>query len=426
LKLKRKGEKLVKAVDRFLLQQLERFVQREGRKFLDLQEGFKPTYLSPLRGAPSITSLYVHIPFCRQLCPYCSFNRVAYEESLARAYFDALKKELSFYAERSYAFTHLYMGGGTPTVDMPLLKDLLIEIKRLFPIQQISIEANPADLTASLVVELQACGIHRLSMGVQSFQDDMLKAMGRLSHTGDLAMQSIERVRGRFDTVNIDLMYNFPSQSTASFLQDIRCFKSLDIEQVTFYPLMPSPHKKTALERRFQKVDPSREFEFYQLLLDEMLPTYHASTSWCFSKGERLIDEYIIEVDDYAGLGAGSIGFIDGIFLVNAFRPQRYIDLVLQGQIPIVYHKESSKRDHARYQMLTRLFGMKWDWEKHQEQFGKVLWSEVAMLKAAGIVTKKENILVPTRKGMYYVSIMMKNFFATLNRLREECISSGI
>lgn len=416
----------MKALDRFLLQKLERFVQHEGRKFLDLQEGFNPSYLTPSRGASSINSLYVHIPFCRQLCPYCSFNRVAYEENLARGYFKALKRELSFYAERPYAFTHLYMGGGTPTVDMPLLKDLLLEIKRLFPIQQISIETNPADLTASLVDELQACGIHRLSMGVQSFQNDMLKSMGRLSHTGELAMRSIEGVKGRFDTVNIDLMYNFPSQSVEAFLKDIHIFKSLDIEQVTFYPLMPSPHKKTALERRFQTVDPSREFEFYQVMLEEMLPSYHASTSWCFSKGERLIDEYIIEVDDYAGLGAGSIGFIDGVFLVNAFRPQRYIELVSHGQIPIVYHKESSKRDHARYQMLTRLFGMKWDWHKHQSQFGKLLWPEVLGLKIAGVVKERDGILKPTRKGMYYVSVMMKNFFATLNRLREECISSGI
>ena len=96
----------MKGLDRFLLQELERFVQREGRKFLDLQEGFKLSYLTPSRGPSSISSLYVHIPFCRQLCPYCSFNRVAYEENLARAYFDALKKELSFYAEKSYVFSH--------------------------------------------------------------------------------------------------------------------------------------------------------------------------------------------------------------------------------------------------------------------------------------------------------------------------------
>jgi len=416
----------MKGMDRFFLKHIERLIQREGRKFLDLQPGFKPSYLDPTGGTSSIRSFYVHIPFCRQLCPYCSFNRVVYEESLARAYFNALKKELKFYAEHGFAFTHLYMGGGTPTVDMVLLADLLEEAKKLFPLQQISLETNPADLSPPVVEALQKIGIQRLSMGVQSFHNDLLRAMGRLSHSGDIAIKSIERVKGLFETVNIDLMYNFPSQTIEDFLDDVYTFKSLGIEQVTFYPLMPSPHKKTALERRFRQVDPSRELEFYQLLLKEMLPSYHASTCWCFSKGERMIDEYIIEVDDYAGLGAGSIGFIDGIFLVNAFRPRRYIELIAQGQLPVVFHKVSSRRDHARYQMLTRLFGMKWDWIEHQRKFGKILSPELFLLKSVGIAEEKRGWIYPTRKGMFFVSVMMKNFFATLNRLREECISSGV
>ncbi len=416
----------MKQWDRWALRRLEAFVQWEGRKFLDLQSGYEDAFLEIDHQKKQVHSLYLHIPFCRQLCPYCSFNRVAYEQNLAKAYFDALKKEIHRYAQKGYAFTHVYLGGGTPTVDMELLLDLLKFARDQFPIEQISLETNPADLNSATVEGLQKAGIQRLSLGVQSFNDSMLKSLGRLSHDGKTAAQNIEKVRGLFDTVNIDLMYNFPSQTMEHFLEDIRIFISLDIAQVTFYPLMPSPHKKTALERRFSQVDPSRELEFYQRLLLEMPDNYHPSTVWCFSKGERIIDEYIIEYDDYAGLGAGSVGFIDGVFLVNAFKPERYIEQINLGREAIVYHTRSSRKDHARYQMLTRLFGMKWNWKEHQKQFGKVLWPEVAMLKTAGIVTEKEGMLVPTRKGMYYVSIMMKNFFATLNGLREECISSGI
>ncbi len=416
----------MKRFDRWMLRRLEAFVQWEGRKFLRLQPGYEEAFLETDHQKNPVHSLYLHIPFCRQLCPYCSFNRVAYEPQLAKAYFEALKKEILRYAQKGYAFTHVYLGGGTPTVDMELLLDLLKFARGQFPIEQISLETNPADLNSATVEGLQKAGIQRLSLGVQSFNDSMLKSLGRLSHDGKTAVQNIEKVRGLFDTVNIDLMYNFPSQTMEHFLEDIRTFISLEIEQVTFYPLMPSPHKKTALERRFSQVDPSREMEFYQRLLQEMPDNYHPSTVWCFSKGERIIDEYIIEYDDYAGLGAGSVGFIDGVFLVNAFKPERYIEQINQGREAIVYHTRSSRKDHARYQMLTRLFGMKWNWKEHQKQFGKVLWPEVAMLKAAGIVREKEGMLAPTRKGMYYVSIMMKNFFATLNGLREECISSGV
>ncbi len=409
-----------------MLRRLEAFVQWEGRKFLHLQPGYEESFLEIDQQKKPVHSMYLHIPFCRQLCPYCSFNRVAYEPVLVKAYFEALKKEISHYAQAGYAFTHVYLGGGTPTVDVELLLDLLTFTRSQFPIEQISLETNPADLNGATIEGLQKADIQRLSLGVQSFNDTMLKSLGRLSHDGKTAMQNIAKVKGLFDTVNIDLMYNFPSQTMEHFLEDIRIFKSLDIEQVTFYPLMPSPHKKTALERRFSRVDPSREMEFYQVLLDEMLEVYHPSTVWCFSRGERIIDEYIIEYDDYAGLGAGSVGFIDGVFLVNAFKPERYIEQINQDRNAVVYHTRSSRKDHARYQMLTRLFGMKWNWKEHQQLFGKVLWPEVAMLKTAGIVEEKDGTLIPTRKGMYYVSIMMKNFFATLNGLREECISSGV
>lgn len=397
-------------------------IQQEGKKFLSLSSGYNQAIHSDKENNSKVGSLYIHIPYCRILCPYCSFNRYLYNESEAKSYFEALKKETDLYKEFGFQFTHLYIGGGTPTVNMDLLIRYISYVKSIFSFQQISMETNPSDLNETTIQQLVKMKVQRLSIGVQSFNDDLLKQMGRFSHTASIAKEAVQKAKGHFDTVNIDLMFNFPSQSIDSFREDIKTFRSLGIEQVTFYPLMPSPHKKTKLEQQFNQIKTDREYEFYQFLLKEMLPEYSISTAWCFSKGNKIIDEYIIEDEDYVGMGAGAVSFLNGTFLVNTFSPQKYIEMLSKNNLPIIMSKKSTRRDYARYSLLTNLFGMKMDLIKYRVKFQNTLWWEILALRIFGIVKKDGDFLYTTRKGMYYIGIMMKNFFATLNHLREYCI----
>jgi coproporphyrinogen III oxidase-like Fe-S oxidoreductase len=401
-------------------------VQNEGKKFLELSPGFdEAVHHDPFRNA-KIASLYVHIPYCKVLCPYCSFNRYLYQEEQAIEYFKALKTEAELFYHLGYRFTHVYMGGGTPTINMRLLEEFFIYIKTLFPVQQISMETNPTDLTIESVATLKKMGVNRLSIGVQSFDDNMLIQMGRFSHNATLAKERIQLAKGHFETVNIDLMFNFPSQTVDSFLGDLQMFQELDIDQVTFYPLMPSPHKKSKLEKQFNAIKTNREYKFYELILERLLPQYHISTVWCFSKGEKMIDEYIVEYEDYVGIGAGSVSFIDGTFLVNTFSPEKYIQTLDNKKLPVTLSKKSTPRDHARYVMLTQLFGMKMNLNAYHKKFHHTLFWELLSLRLLGLIKKEGAYMVTTRKGMYFVGIMMKNFFSTLNHLREYCIEQKI
>jgi len=409
-------------MNRFLEKTITWIVQQEGKKFLSLSEGYNSSIHANKENNAKVSSLYIHIPYCRVLCPYCSFNRYLYNESEAKSYFNALKKETDLYKDFGYEFTHLYIGGGTPTVNMDLLISFISYVKSIFDVQQISMETNPSDLNVATIQQLTDMNVKRLSIGVQSFNDELLREMGRFSHTATIAKEAVLRAKGHFDTVNIDLMFNFPSQTIESFEDDIRAFKNLGIEQVTFYPLMPSPHKKTKLEQQFNQIKTNQEYAFYQFLLGEMIPEYSISTAWCFSKGNKIIDEYIIEDEDYVGIGAGAVSFLNGTFLVNTFSPQKYIEMLNHNQPPIIKSKKSSKRDYARYSLLTNLFGMKMDMKKHGDKFQNILWWEILALRIFGIVKIDGNFLCTTRKGMYYIGIMMKNFFATLNHLREFCI----
>ena len=405
-------------------------VRFEGRKFLALGEGVDDSLLvpSPERGN---SALYIHIPFCKQLCPYCSFNRFLYHEDKVRRYFRSLRRELDFYLERGFRFSSFYFGGGTPTVQMDELISFFDYLHARLPVEEISLETNPRDITPENVKILKDLGVKRLSMGVQSFDDGMLRAMGRLSHTGAEAVEKVRLAQGQFDTFNIDLLYNFPSQSLEQFHRDILCVKELEVDQVTFYPLMPAPKKRELMERRFSRVDTARERRFYDLILEEIYHDgYHPSTVWCFSRGERMIDEYIIDYEDYIAIGSGSVGLYEGLFYVNSFSLENYNQMVSEGRLPIVMSRILPRRDLLRYYLLTKLFGMKIDKEAHRRRFGRGIYRDLgldlALFRLLGIVKEDERWVRVTERGMYFVSGMMREFFTALNRLREYCMVGGI
>jgi menaquinone C8-methyltransferase len=406
--------------------------RREGKKFLKLEDQIDDSGITSriLRPREEL-SLYIHIPFCRKLCPFCCFNRYLFNEEKAREYFTYLRKELDLYIERGFTFSNFYFGGGTPTILMDELLSFIDYLKKKLPVREISLETTPQELTPETVSALKAAGVRRLSLGVQSFDDEMLKAMGRTLCTGEEAKERIRLAEGQFATVNIDLIFNFPFQNLETFKSDISKFKQLGVDQVTFYPLMPSPHKKSAMERKFSKVDNSREKQYYDTILKEFYGQgYQASTVWCFSRGNRLIDEYIVDYADYIGIGAGSVSLVNGIFYVNSFSPDKYINLVKSPHLPIVRQRRLSENEYLRYYLLTKLFGMKINKDQFRQQFGADIHSklgyELRLLKIAGAVSEDNHMIQVNRRGMYTVSVMMREFFASLNTLREYCIEKRV
>lgn len=405
-------------------------VRREGRKFGRLNTAIDESSIHPVEQDRTGVSLYVHIPFCRSLCPFCCFNRYLFDDDLARRYFIDLKKELTLYKQRGFSFSSIYFGGGTPTVLKDELAALVTFLKNEFPVSEISLETTPREITDENIDELQRLGIKRLSVGVQSFEEPVLKTMGRINGPADQVKERLLKAEGRFDTLNVDFVFNFPGQNVDQFAADVAAFKELGIDQATFYPLMASPHKKDAMERKFNRVDNSRERQFYNIVLKELYHGgYTPSTAWCFSRGERMIDEYIVDYDDYIGVGAGSVSILNGNFYVNTFSLDRYHRFADEGNLPLVGWRPLAGKEDLRYYLLTKLFGGKLDTSAFRERYAdtieRKLGLEVAFLKATGIVTGNE-VLKVTEKGMYPVSVMMRDFFAALNTLREYCIENQV
>jgi coproporphyrinogen III oxidase-like Fe-S oxidoreductase len=207
-------------------------IRNEGKKFLELRPEIAQGVLTG-PGVDEGMTLYVHIPFCRSLCPFCCFNRYLYNEEKARDYFGYLKKELDFYIGRGFRFSDFYFGGGTPTILMDELIGFIDYLKSQFEVKRISVETTPREINRRNINLLREAGIKRLSVGVQSFNDRTLASMGRLLLKGEEIKEKLRYVAAEFDTVNVDLIFNFPGQTDRELKEDISTVRALGLDQVT-------------------------------------------------------------------------------------------------------------------------------------------------------------------------------------------------
>jgi len=372
--------------------------------------------------------LYVHIPFCETLCPYCSFNRFVFHESIARDYFTALRQEMRMVAEKGYQFSSMYIGGGTPTVMMDELIQTIDLAKQLFPIREVSCETNPNHLIPQVIEPLKG-RVQRLSVGMQSFDDELLKQMKRFDRfgSGETNIERIKQVSRDFPSLNVDMIFNFPNQTTEKLANDIQAILDSGAYQVTFYPLMSSPSVERSLHNSVGDVSYTHEYEFYRQILQGLKGVYTPLSAWTFArKSDSMIDEYIVDYEEYIGIGSGSFSYLNGALLANTFSVATYKQKIEEGLSAITGISRFAKREQMRYRFLMSLFGLHLDKAAFNRDFGKgsverKLWLEMTFMKTVGAfaVNNLDEITL-NEKGQYMLVVMMREFFANLNHVRDK------
>ncbi len=401
------------------------------------QKEFSRALLFEDKAAPELPAadetprlLYLHIPFCEELCPYCSFHRVRLDDRLAKKYHEALRREMALYQRRGYRFSGIYVGGGTPTVLIAELAETLHRARELFPIVSVSVETNPNHLTDTNVRILQQAGVNRLSVGVQTFDDGLLKKIARYEKygSGEEMTHRLVQTIGKFDTLNADMIFNFPGQTTDMLRADLARLLEMKMPQVTFYPLMVSTLTRTLMNEKLGEVPFSRERSLFSLILEQLDRDYEASSAWCFSRRKSprsLIDEYVVDFDEYAGLGSGAIGYLNGTCYANTFDIEQYIDRLSSDQLPLQAARTFGLADRIRYDFLMKLFSTRLNIEalekKYDGKFLKNLWLEMTAFRMAGSFRYFPPYLHLTRRGRYYWVIMMREFFIAVNNFRDYC-----
>ncbi len=384
----------------------------------------KKNTISRIKGEKPIL-MYIHIPFCEELCPYCSFHRVPFDKDLAKRYFQALKKEILIYRDFGFKFDGVYVGGGTPTVMMEELLSTLHLVKENFSVSEISLETNPNHLTDENIRSLKEIGVKRLSVGVQSFDDEILKSVQRYHKygSGKAIIEKIKKANGIFQTLNIDMIFNFPNQTLSSLENDIKIIMELAPNQVTYYPLMVSHRTRKLLEEKLGYFDLRKERIFYDFIVESLSRDYFPATAWCFSKAEGMIDEYVVNYDEYAGLGSGSIGYVSGRAYANTFQIPKYISKIEKGELPIEGVKSYRIKERIQYDFLMKLFGLRLDLDQLDRKYGFStflrLIPEIFFFSALGALKIDGSKISLTRKGLYYWVIMMREFFIGVNNFRD-------
>jgi coproporphyrinogen III oxidase-like Fe-S oxidoreductase len=400
-------------------------MRRMNDQYLRMQPYEGQTLPAPNPGREYL--LYVHVPFCERLCPYCSFNRYPFNEGRAVSYFARLREEMRQVADLGYTCRSMYVGGGTPTVIIEELCATIDLAKELFDIQEVSSETNPNHLIPRILDPLVE-RVDRLSVGVQSFDDGLLKQMQRYDKYGSSAeiLERIQSIEGLFGSLNVDMIFNFPSQTEEMLLHDVEMLKASRTNQTTFYPLMASPVVQESLRKTVGKVDYGREARYYETLHDALSDAFTPASAWTFDRiGGGMIDEYIVNYEEYVGIGSGAFSFLDGSIYVNTFSLADYDSFVAERACSVASHRAFSTSERMRYRFLMSLFGLSLDKAAFRRDFGvdieRGLPVEIAFMRTVGAFDiDDETELALTPKGRYLLVAMMREFFVGVNNVRDQ------
>ena len=289
------------------------------------------------------TSAYVHIPFCTQICYYCDFSKVFIKNQPVDSYLEHLLQEFHSYGIQK--LRTLYIGGGTPTAlsasQLEVLLDGLTRNLDLSVLEELTIEANPGDLDEDKIAVLKNSAVNRVSLGVQTFDDKMLKKIGR-SHLEKDIYENIDRLKlAGFDNISIDLIYALPGQTMEQVKDNVAKAIALDIPHMSLYSLILENHTVFMNRMRRGKLPlPKEEVEAemfeYIIAALELAGFEHYEIS-NFSKPGFESRHNLMYWDnaEYYGIGAGASGYVNGVRYKNHGPIRHYLKAVEEGNARI-------------------------------------------------------------------------------------------
>ena len=246
-------------------------------------------------------SLYLHLPFCRSICPYCDFARTSYQSGLVDEYLGILCPSIP-----DEDFRTIYIGGGTPSCLTDLQLELLLKALYQRTSGEYSVEFNIADVNEKKLILLRSYGVNRISLGVQSFDESILRQCNRPS-SQTAVIKAIELVKSYFTNYSIDLLYGLPQQSCASFLDDLRLAKQLQVPHLSLYGLTI---EENSIWGKAKIKSPNQDLlaDYYQLAYEYLRHDYqHYEISNFALPGYQAQHNLVYwQYQDYYGIGLGA------------------------------------------------------------------------------------------------------------------------
>lgn len=366
------------------------------------------------------TGLYIHIPFCKNLCPYCPYNKIVYDRRLADPYLDALLQEIEQYYNHlgRVEITSIYIGGGTPTNLIDKLGAALDRIRERFHVAgDICVETNPKDLDEQKIDLLLQYGVNLISLGGQSFDDRCLKLLGRNYSGAELNHVLEMATKAGFKSVNLDLMFTLPGQSATDIERDLNRAICSGVDQVTTYPLFTFPYSAVGRRQKIIRVrmpNLAARRRAYRAIHNFFLERgFQRVSVWGFLRSPAPRYSSVTR-EHYIGLGAGAGSHVPGHFYLNTFSVEDYIKACRAGRLPTALGMDFTFKMELYYWLYWRLYDTHIPKKELFALFGKdnleikTLLGLLFVLKMA--VDEGEQIVLRER-GAFWVHLL-QNYFA--------------
>lgn len=367
--------------------------------------------------------IYVHIPFCEYICTYCDFNKFYIQNQPVDDYIESLIKEISFVDSKD--IITVYIGGGTPSaLNDSQLRNLLdtiadkVDTKSLL---EYSFEANPEDLTKERVAILKEYGITRVSMGVQTFNNDLLKIIGRGHQANDVdnAIKNLQSVG--INNINVDLMFALPNQSMDDLFDSMKRIISYNIPHVSCYSLILEQRTKLYNQVTSKQVIlPTNEVEekMYAVVIDYLTENgfkQYEISNFAKEGYESIHNSNYWHNLEYYGLGAGAHGYIDGERYSNIRPVKFYIESMknkdsAKREGNIVTEKEKIEEEFFLGLRLLKGVDLSHIDKKYNINTRELYKQSIETNLSLGYLSLENNILKLTKKGLFYGNDVFSDF----------------
>ncbi|MCG3089177.1 radical SAM family heme chaperone HemW [Sporosarcina cyprini] len=372
--------------------------------------------------------IYIHIPFCHQICHYCDFNKVFFNNQPVDEYIESIGNELSILKREGASFDQaatVFLGGGTPTALSESQLKRLLEIIRTYidveTLSEFSTEANPDELTEEKLRVLKEGGVTRLSIGVQSFDDELLRKIGR-THGSHDAEKVIDKARAvGFENISIDLIYGLPGQTIQQWEHTLDRALAIDLPHYSGYSLIIEP--KTVFYNLMNKgklplPGEDLEAEMFGMLMERMKQAgreQYEISNFAMPGQESIHNMIYWQNDEYAGVGAGAHGFLAGRRYANIGPLKKYMEKVDAGQRPLLESHQVTVREAMEEEMFLGLRMMNGVSESaFQKKFGKrledVYGMELGKLIEEGLLTRENSTYKLSQLGIYRGNEVFQRF----------------
>ena len=371
--------------------------------------------------------IYVHIPFCKQKCYYCDFVSYANKDNCIKKYIEAVQSEIKNYKLKEYIVTTIYIGGGTPSyIKSEYIKKIIETIRSNFEIDkkcEITIEVNPGTVTKQKLQHYKQIGINRLSIGLQTTNNKLLKQIGRI-HTYEEFVETYEDAKSvGFNNINVDLIIGIPNQTLEEVKKEMEQILKLNPNHISVYSLIVeegTPLEKMIQEGKYKLPDEELERKMYWYVkkyLEQNGYNHYEISNFAKTGKESKHNQNCWEQKEYIGVGAAAHTYLDNVRYSNIENVEKYISNIKDKKYlinRIIQEKQNLEEKQKEYMLLglRKINGV--SIKEFKNKFGEnpiyIFRKELEKLEKMKLIQIDGDEIKLTNKGIDLANIAWQEF----------------